>query len=109
MGTNSDHSDARVIVIDKDLEEMLISAVRYSLGRRTYIVGDTVRFMTALLPQLSDWCINVMCRDLADEFTLAARVTTYSPLGDPCDVAEWDKFKAALESEINRREKQSND
>ncbi len=94
----------KTVVLDKDLETMLISAMRYALGRRSYMVSLTVGFLIPLLPQLSDWCLNVMIRDLVEEYTLAARVTSYSPLGDPCDVAEWDRMKEALVAEREKRD-----
>lgn len=39
-----------------EYEHMLISAVRYALGRRTYIVGLTVNYVIKELPRLSDSC-----------------------------------------------------
>ena len=91
------------IPITQDLEHMLICAVRYALGRRTYIVGKTTAYIGGLLPKLSDWCLDIIRRDLEDEYALATRVTSYSVLGDPCDVWDWDRFKAAVRAEIERR------
>lgn len=91
------------VPITRNLEHMLVNAVRYALGRRTYIVGVTTAYIGSLLPKLSDWALAIMRRDLEDEYTLAARVTSYSVLGDPCDVADWDRFKSAVLAEIDRR------
>ena len=91
------------IPLSTHMEQMLISAVRYALGRRTYIVDVTTSYVGHLLPKLSDWTLGIMLRDLEDEYAMAARVTSYSVLGDPCDVADWDKFKAAVKAETDRR------
>jgi hypothetical protein len=100
--------DGRVVTpkidLSQKLETMLISAVRYALGRRTYIVGETVGYIIGLLPRLSDWCVGVMLRDMEDEYAMAERMTSYSVLWDPCDVKEWNKFNAALLAEKERRE-----
>lgn len=96
-------SNENALPITRDLEHMLIDAVRYALGRRTYIVGTTTTYIGGLLPKLSDWCIGVILDDLESEYALAARVTSYSVLGDPCDVWDWDRFKAAVRAEIERR------
>lgn len=94
---------SKSIPLSRNLEHMLVNAVRYALGRRTYVVGITTSYIGHLLPKLSDWALGIMLRDLEDEYAMAARVTSYSVLGDPCDVADWDKFKAAVKAEIDRR------
>ena len=47
-----------------DLDTLVISAVRYALGRMTYIVGDTARIAATadITPQARD----VIIRDLAE-------------------------------------------
>ena len=39
-----------------DYEHMLISALRYALGRRTYIVEITMEYIEAEIPKLSEQC-----------------------------------------------------
>lgn len=101
--------EENTVPVTQDLEHMLICAVRYALGRRTYIVGTTTAYIGGLLPKLSDWCIGVILDDLESEYALAARVTSYSVLGDPCDVWHWDIFKAAVRAEIERRKRGTTD
>ena len=98
-------SNENTIPITQDLEHIFISAVRYALGRRTYIVGTTTTYIGGLLPKLSDWCIDIIRRDLENGDALAARVTSYYVLGDPYDLWDWVGFQAAIHAEIERRAK----
>ena len=91
------------IPLDKDLEEMLISAERYAVGRRTYIVDATAGYILLLLPHLSEWCISVMQHDMISELDLAKRMQSYKCFGDPSDYRTWMKFKEALDEEMKRR------
>ena len=93
------------IKISRNLEQMLISAERYALGRRTYIVSTTVDYLTMLLPKLSDWCIVVMLDDMEREFNRAERMGNTGNFGDDCDYRDWVRFRNALEVESERREK----
>ena len=45
-------------------EQIFISAVRYALGRMSYIVGVTVEFMIS--KSLSQKCKDVMIRDIEE-------------------------------------------
>lgn len=68
-------------------EQMYISAVRYALGRMSYIVGDTVDFMMS--KNLSEKCKELMVRDI-DEAMEAGN------FGMGMDVKEWLKLKDYL-------------
>ena len=74
-----------------DYEQMLISALRYALGRRTYIVEITVNFIISELHSLSDYCKNIMVRDIE---------TAYS-YGYECDKKDWMRLLEALESHVD--------
>ena len=63
-----------VVPLDKDFESMLISAVRYAFGRRTYIVDSTTSYVGFLLPKLSDWCLSILNRDYTDNAALQAEI-----------------------------------
>ena len=95
-----------VMVLDRNLEEMLISAERYACGRRTYIVHDTVTYILGLLPFLSDWCIGVMLEDMKREFTMYDRSGSWFGLGDSCDIADWKYFRETLQNEQDRRKEE---
>lgn len=64
-----------------DYEHMLISALRYALGRRTYIVGMTAEYIENELPKLSDQCKTIMIEDIEQH-----RLFGY---GDECDKEDW--------------------
>lgn len=62
-----------------DYEHMLISALRYALGRRTYIVGMTAEYIENELPKLSDQCRAIMIEDIERQ----------EQFGDECDREDW--------------------
>lgn len=70
-----------------DYEHIIISAVRYALGRRTYIVETTVNYVIRNLDNLSSHCTGVILRDLKEA----------TCLGDDCDQAEWMKLRRTIE------------
>lgn len=72
-----------------DYEQMLISALRYALGRRTYIVEITVNFIINELHSLSDYCKNIMIRD----------IETARSYGDECDKEDWMRLLDKLKGE----------
>lgn len=84
------------VIVDEDFSEMMVSAVRYALGRKTYIVSDTVRYIIPLLICLSDKAICCMERDIREGFAT-------NNVGDVCDATEWDKLVQKLRIEIGKR------
>lgn len=82
----------------KPEEQMLISAVRYALGRQSYIVGDTCKFVKSVVDKLSKNCIAIMITDIEDEIEM------YHDLGRPCgmecDEAEWLKLLEVLKGKV---------
>ena len=89
--------------LNQDLEQMLISAERYAVGRRTYMVGATVDYITPLLPVLSDWCLSILQNDLERERDLMMRVPGSEPFGDKIDCDKWLGFMNDLSAEIKKR------
>lgn len=81
-----------------DFETMLICAVRYAIGRRTYMPGLITEFiMNDVGKQLHERAVLVMLEDL--------RRTPASERGDPCDVRTWERFEQWLKEkkeEFNR-------
>lgn len=75
-----------------EYEHILISAVRYALGRRTYIVGLTVNYVIAEIPHLSDTCKEIMLEDIKEQ-----RQQGY---GDACDERDWMRLLDALKETI---------
>ena len=69
-------------------------AIRYCIGRQTYMPKLVIDFITPCLPYLSDKSLWCMERDLSD--------ATY--FGDESiDTPMWMKFKANVEYEVKRR------
>lgn len=82
---------------DDNFGTMLNCAVRYALGRRTYMPSLVISFITPLLPKLSSktvWCFD---QDVTD--------AKYSPggYGDACDEQDWTRFREAVRAERTRR------
>ncbi len=97
--------EMKIIALDSNFEQMLISAERYACGRRTYIVQDTVKYILYLLPFLSEWCIGVMQEDLKGKFTMYERSDGVFSLGDDCDRKQWELLRDRLNEEMEQRKK----
>lgn len=76
----------------KKEEHIYISAIRYALGRMTYIVSDTVEFMLNVV--FTEQAKEVILRDIYD----ALQSGNYGMLQDK---AEWEKLKNYLELPVN--------
>lgn len=50
-------------------EEMTICAVRYSLGRSSYVVDDTIQWVKALENKSKNF-LHILKRDIAEHLTL---------------------------------------
>ena len=68
-------------------EQMLISAVRYALGRMSYIVSDTCSFVLSVKDKLSDNCIAILIRDIEAELYRYHEIG--QTLGMDFDEREW--------------------
>ena len=87
-----------------DLDTLVISAVRYALGRMTYVVGDVARI--AATADISKHARDVILRDLGeaidrDDLARSEGKTPLSgglPLGMNCDRKEWELLYADLKS-----------
>lgn len=69
-----------------DLSMILVSAERYALGRRTYIVQWTCEFIKNNIHLLSNKDKQVMIRDIENPISY----------GDDCDEKEWEKLLEIL-------------
>ena len=79
---------------------MAIAAVRYCLGRMTYIVSDCADWLVEQWPNLSENSRAVIKRDVEDEFRRddearhrTAEPNPYKPLGMDCDRAQWERVR----------------
>ena len=87
------------IELSPNLEAMLVSAERYALGRRTYIVWQTVDYLISLIPNLSDWCLKTIISDLEDQLKHGAWA-----FGDFCDYQDWERLMTKIGDELKERE-----
>lgn len=78
-----------------DYEHIIISAVRYALGRMTYIVSLTVNYVLKDIEEnkLSDSCLSVIREDIEYE---PAR----NNLGMRCDKDDWKRLLDRIEKEL---------
>lgn len=72
-------------------------AVRYCLGRRTYMPSLVCGYITPLLPEMTDNTLACFERDIAE------RKRDGFSFGDACDYETWDAFYKAVCKEIERR------
>ena len=81
-------------VFGLDFQTILMCALRYSLGRRSYMPALVIGYITPLLPELSDNTLTVMERD----------ISTAGDYGDKViDEPSWMKFLEAIHKEQERR------
>lgn len=81
------------VPIDENFESMMISALRYALGRKSYIVSTTIDYITPILPSLSDATIACMLNDVDEKFNMC------DALGMEQDRNEWAMFYQGLSKE----------
>ena len=55
------------VAVTQDFELMMISALRYAIGRYTYMPSVTIDYIRYLIPLLSPNTLYVMKRDIAEE------------------------------------------
>lgn len=76
---------------------MALAAVRYCLGRQTYIVGDCADWLRQVWDELSPNMRAVIQRDVEREFQLddeaRAAGKEYKPLGMDMDRAQWERVR----------------
>lgn len=80
-----------------DLGAVCNCAVRYCLGRRSYMPSLVCGYIISLLPELTDKTLDCFERDIAE------RKRTGFDFGDSCDYETWDAFYKAVCKEIEGR------
>lgn len=68
-------------------EAMLLSAVRYALGRQTYIVGETVREVLAVWPSLNPRMQGLIRHEVTEALKQEGPLAV-----SPIDRAEWQRL-----------------
>ena len=77
-----------------DFQDIVISALRYALGRRTYITQSTADFIKEYPEIIDERVKRVMLNDLNEYFNM--RDNGYR-MGDNCDYNTWLDLKKWLE------------
>ena len=62
------------VAITQDFELMMISALRYAIGRYTYMPSVTIEYIRYLIPQLSAKTLFIMKRDIDEEIERYERI-----------------------------------
>lgn len=75
-------------------EQILICAVRYALGRMSYIVGEVCQYVAFKRKALSEQCINIIIRDIEEEMQRYHEAG--HTLGMECDERTWKNLLAIL-------------
>ena len=90
----------KTIELSDNLELMLNCAMRYAMGRRTYIVGTFCDYVKSIMTDLSLITLERMKQDF-DDFAEYG-----NSWGDECDKETWMRFKMDLDETIKKRKEQ---
>lgn len=78
-------------------ELILLCAVRYALGRRSYMVSTVAEHVALNLGKLSKYCVDFIIRDIEEEIEFYHR--SGHTCGDACDERVWLNLLEKLKSE----------
>jgi hypothetical protein len=78
-------------------EQILICAVRYALGRMSYIVKDVCDYVKLKANELSEECKSIMIHDIYDDISYHHRIGR--TVGFECDEREWIDLLELLKNE----------
>ena len=96
------HPQVGGVEIDKNFETLLLCAVRYAIGRRTYIPSLVIDYITPLLSHLSYNTLGLIAAEIIDH-------SYDGGLGDDMiDRPYWLAFKKKILAEMERRGNETN-
>lgn len=81
-----------------DINDLIVCAFRYALGRRTYIVHTITEIIKANLSALESNTIEVMLRDIERQHDYE-KVGLEKAFGDECDRERWLELEVLLNAE----------
>lgn len=102
-------SKVKMLPLDDLMEQMIISAERYALGRMTYIVSDTVNFILPLVSHLDTNTLSVLEEDFRSAEAENKRRDddfagmNFDAWGMDYDKKRWFDLWKAVKSELERR------
>ena len=86
------------VEINKDFETILLCAVRYAIGRKSYMPSMVIDYITPLLPYLSEDVLKLIANEIIERYTYEGA------LGDEkIDRPYWLNFKRKILAEMERR------
>ena len=89
-----DHEYPDFPICNEDFGSILICAIRYCLGRRTYMPSTITTFITPMIDRLDKKTLFVMQRDISES----------KNYGDPnIDEPHWRQFLNDLQTEYEKR------
>ena len=98
IGTIDRQPQVGGVEINKDFETILLCAVRYAIGRQTYIPSLVIDYITPLLPYLSDNILRLIANEITEHDTYE------DGLGDEkIDKPYWLDFLRKIRLEIGDR------
>ena len=97
IGTIDRQPQVGGVEINKDFETILLCAVRYAIGRKSYMPSMVIDYITPLLPYLSYWMLGLMAAEIIDH-------NYEGDLGDEkIDKPYWEQFLRKIRLEIGGR------
>ena len=92
------------VAITDDFELMMISALRYAIGRYSYLPGTAIEYARYLIPQLSANTLFVMKRDIDET------IERYKRIGHKLYMAdEWEKLGEDMNAEYEKKRRRKHD
>ena len=84
--------------VGKNFETILLFAVRYAIGRRTYIPSRAIDYITPLLPYLSEDVLKLIANEITGRYTYEGALG-----GEKIDKPYWIEFLRKIRLEIGGR------
>ena len=86
------------VEINKDFETILLCAVRYAIGRKSYMPSMVIDYITPLLPYLSEDVLKLIANEIIEHYTYEGA------LGDEkIDKPYWEQFLRKIRLEMEGR------
>lgn len=86
------------VAVTQDFELMMISALRYAIGRYTYMPSVTIGYIRYLIPQLSAKTLFIMKRDIEEEVARYQHMERELYMAD-----EWKKLADEISTEYEKK------
>lgn len=99
---NQNRTFTELDISSEEFGSLVICAIRYCIGRRTYMPHVIIDFVSPLIGSLSSTALNCINRDISQA------INTNS-LGDEIiDTPAWKKFYDKINEELNERKTNGN-